>query len=329
MNELGQPVDKQLLLDLFEPDEGTVNFYYGRIGNGKTYSATADILDLLRKGRVVYCNWKIDFSGFDEREHFMYAFFRWFMFKKRFYKFNKENLRYFSPDDVDIKFLGGLTDCEVFIDEGQWIFDSYKGTDFSVEKRKLILHTRHFNRSLNIISQRTQALHVTARGQVNRFFKCEKKLTYPFLVFKRTEFQDMKENDVDEEAEPISTKTYIANKRVLEAYNSKYMRSGVPKSQDVNFDAFDLNFWERTKLLLSFLRPRGRLKPARGEEKPGETLGDNSPVASIKTNTSHEKVMAILKDPNYRVGSIHRVGGGKVKMSFAEELQEDQQTLPF
>jgi len=211
----GIPIAKELLLDLFEPDEGTVNFYYGRIGNGKTYSATSDILDLLSRGRVVYCNWIIDFKGFDQRTSFAYAFWHFIAFRKMYFRFPKKNLHYFSPDDVDIKFLSKLNDCEVFIDEGQWIFDSYKGTDFSVEKRKLILHTRHFNRSLNIISQRTQALHVTARGQVNRFFKCEKVLKWPFLIFRRTEFQDMKENDVDEEAEPISKKVYFANKKVL------------------------------------------------------------------------------------------------------------------
>lgn len=250
----GQPVVKELLLDLFEPDEGSVNFYYGRIGNGKTYSATADILDFLSQGRVVYANWHIDFQGFDERESFIHVFFKTLLWKKRFFRFPKENFHYFSPDDVDIKFLSQLTDCEVFIDEGQWIFDSYKGTDFSIEKRKLILHTRHFNRSLNIISQRTQALHVTARGQVNRFFKCEKKMQYPFLIFRRTEYQDMKENDVDEEAEPVSVKTYFANKKVLNAYNSKYMRSGIAKSQDVYFEAFDFSFLGRLRLLLSFAR---------------------------------------------------------------------------
>lgn len=301
----GEPVAKELLLDLFEPDEGTVNFYYGRIGNGKTYSATADILELLRKGRVVYCNWIIDFTGFDEREHVLYAIMRFFTFRKRFYKFNKENLHYFSPDDVDIKFLGKLTDCEVFIDEGQWIFDSYKGTDFSVEKRKLILHTRHFNRSLNIISQRTQALHVTARGQVNRFFKCEKKLTWPFLIFKRTEFQDMKENDVDEESEPVSVKSYFANKRVLNAYNSKYMRAGVPKSQDVQFEAYDLNFRERLALLLSFLHLTRRPRPPRRAEK---TLGDNNGRASIKNITDDTK--GIVSPLQVRLGSIQRNVGG-------------------
>jgi len=281
----GTPVTKELLIDLFEPDEGSVNFYYGRIGNGKTYSATADILDLLAKGRVVYANWHIDFEGFDQRKSFIYALFHFLFWRKRFFRFPKENLRYFSPDDVDIKFLGSLTDCEVFVDEGQWIFDSYKGTDFSVEKRKLILHTRHFNRSLNIISQRTQALHVTARGQVNRFFKCEKRLTWPLLIFKRTEFQDMKENDVDEDAKPVSVKTYIANPKVLNAYNSKYMRAGIPKSQDVQFEAFDFKFNERLKLLLSF----GRLPDLSGKRR---TLGVKKDVAS-KKNTERLNTVGV------------------------------------
>jgi len=327
---VGKKVPEQELIDLFEPDEGTVNFYYGRIGNGKTYSATADILELLRKGRVVYCNWRIDFAGFDEREHFAYAFMRFLLGRKRFYKFNKENLQYFSPDDVDIKFLGKLTDCEIFIDEGQWIFDSYKGTDFSVEKRKLILHTRHFNRSLNIISQRTQALHVTARGQVNRFFKCEKKMSWPFLIFKRTEYQDMKENDVDEEAEPISEKTYFASSKVLNAYNSKYMRGGVQKSQEVKFEAFDLSFLERFALLLSLL-PVFRLKPKPGNEVRAEgaglrekTLGVH-PSASIKIGTSGPEgiISPYLAKSKLKgkLGSIRRTDGGRI--------ETENETLPF
>lgn len=303
MNE-GTAVAKELLLDLFEPDEGSVNFYYGRIGNGKTYSATADILNFLSKGRVVYANWHINFSGFDERKSFWHVFYKFLFLRKRFFRFPKENLHYFSPDDVDIKFLSKLTDCEVFVDEGQWVFDSYKGTDFSIEKRKLILHTRHFNRSLNIISQRTQALHVTARGQVNRFFKCEKKMIWPFLIFKRTEFQDMKENDVDEESDPISEKTYFAKKSVLDAYNSKYMRGGVEKSQEVYFDAFDFSFVGRMKLLFSFARlPALRLATRK------KSLGVKSSSATIK---KWERLKTIP------------LGG-----SISNEMKESTDVLPF
>ena len=227
MKQFGTRVDEQELIDLFEPPEGSVNFYYGRIGNGKTYAATADILDLLERGRVVYCNWVINWSGFDQRSNGAHRLFHFIFFMRRFYVFKKENLRYFSPDDVSVEFLSSLTDCDIFIDEGQWIFDSYEGTKFSKEKRRLILHTRHVNRSLNIISQRTKAIQVSARGQVNRFYKCEAVMRWPFLIFRRTEYQDMAGDDVDEGADPISVKTYFARKKVLSAYDTKYLRAGV------------------------------------------------------------------------------------------------------
>jgi len=152
--------------------------------------------------------------------------------------------------------LSTLNDCEIFIDEGQWILDSYEGVKFSKEKRKLILHTRHVNRSLNIISQRTQAIQVSARGQVNRFFKCEKILSWPWLIFRRYEYQDMKDNDVDEDSDPIDVKTYFANKKVLEAYDTKYLRAGVARSQEIYFDAYELNIHTKLKQLYRTLRGR-------------------------------------------------------------------------
>lgn len=257
---VGKKVVEDELLDLFEPPEGSVNFYYGRIGNGKTYAATADVLEFLAQGRVVYVNWHINYEGFDERLSGAHRFFHFVFGRRRFYRFKKENLRYFSPDDVDVEFLGSLTDCDIFIDEGQWIFDSYEGRSFSKEKRRLILHTRHVNRSLNIISQRTQAVQVSARGQVNRFFRCSKKMEWPWLIFRREEFQDMSGDDVDETADPVSVKVYFAKKEVLNAYDTKYLREGIPKSQEVQFEAYDLNFRERLELLLGLYDSRLQVK---------------------------------------------------------------------
>jgi len=238
------------LLGLFEPDEGSVNMYYGRIGSGKTYSATADILDLLSQGRVVYCNWHINYEGFDERNSFRHLFWKHLFFQKRFFYFPKENLHYFDPDSVDVNFLSSLNDCDIFVDEGQWIFDSYEGKEFSKEKRRLILHTRHLNRSINIISQRTQAIQISARGQVNRFYRCSVKMRWPFLIFRREEFQDMEANDVDESEDSlVSTKTYFANKKVLAAYDTKYLRAGVERSQKIYFDAYDLTFLDRLRAI--------------------------------------------------------------------------------
>lgn len=294
--------DTVKLIGLFEPDEGSINMYYGRIGSGKTYSATADILELLEHGQVIYCNWHINWSGFDERESFAHSFFKFIFFRKQFYKFPKDNLHYFDFDNeipcpacgiahkVDIAFFSKLTDCHIFVDEGQWLFDSRSRLDQAW--RKMVLHTRHLNRSLNIVSQRTQAVEVSARGQVNRFFKCSVVLRWPWLVFRRTEYQDMKSDDVDdgETAEPASKKIYFARRKVMQAYDSRYLRAGMERSQQIFFEAYQLNFFYRLALLfLNFfhIKLKDRIKtipPERTErlEVKKKRKWDRLPVAHLK-----------------------------------------------
>lgn len=246
--EIGQQLDAEQLREFFRPVDGTVNFYYGKIGNGKTYAATADILDYLRRGHIVWANWKIDFPEFDQRNSLPHTLMHFIFFKKQYFRYPPENLRYIDPDNINIEELGKIANAHIFLDEGQWTLNSYEGNKINIDKRKLVLHTRHYNRSLNIISQRTQAIHVTARGQVNRFYKCEKKLSRPWLIFKRTEFQDMKEDDVDE-TKPIAVKVYFASKYIMKAYDTHAMRGKDVNEQVPKFEVYELNFKERAYAL--------------------------------------------------------------------------------
>jgi len=238
------------LLELFEPNEGTIDLIYGRIGNGKTYCATEMALKDAMRGEVVYVNWHINFDGYDQRDSLLWLFIGLiYPVKRRYYKFPKANLKYFNPDDVDVEFLSKITDANVYIDEGQWIFDSYEGTKFSKAKRRLILHTRHLNRRLVIITQRPTAIQVSARGNVNRYFKCEKLISWPVKIFRQYEYQDMVGETVDE-TKPVGTpRVFIAKKWVFDAYNSKYLRGGVIKSQELALEAYMLNYWDKIKAL--------------------------------------------------------------------------------
>jgi hypothetical protein len=248
---LGKKVLVDELLDVFHAGEGSINLYYGMIGNGKTYAATADILDLLKQGKVIYCNWHVLVDDYDQREDFWLVLIKTLFFRKRFYKIPRaKNLHYFDPDTFRntaelTTWLSELNDCEIFFDEGQDMFDSYEGTNFAKAKRRLILHTRHYHRTLNIITQRPTAIQVSARGNVNRFYKCVKIASWPWPRFARYEFQEMAGETVDESVEPITVKSYWGNNKVFKAYNTDYLAEGIQKSQFVFFEGHDLSLKEK------------------------------------------------------------------------------------
>jgi len=242
---LGKIIPEIDLLSLFKSPEGEITQRYGRIGQGKTYGATADVLDELYRGRVVYCNWRINYEGFDQRDSLFRIFASiLFPFSNKFYNFPKDNLHYLPVDANFLEKFGKLTDCSVYLDEGHVVFDSYEMAKMSMEKRISVLHTRHFNRSIHIISQRPSAIHVMMRANVNRFYKYEKLITWPFILFRRIEYQDMDNENVSE-AEPISTKLYLANKKIFNAYDSKYLRGDTEDSQKLHVQGYKLNYFIR------------------------------------------------------------------------------------
>lgn len=311
---LGTRVDSVDLVALFGTVEGDIRLYYGRIGHGKTYSATADCLSFLMRGNVCWVNWDVKWSGFDERSSFAHVFFKTVFFKSDFYVFPSSNLKRYVIDDrwaqgyeLDlnglpfpsrcspkpdgtfwpdfISWFDYQTDCYIFADEGHVLLDSYKTITMDMRHRTAVLHTRHKNRTICIITQRPTAIHVSARANVNRFYKCEKKMSWPFLVFKRTEFDELKSETVDELSKPVSTRVYFASKKVLDAYDTHYIRAGVPISNVVHFDAYHLTFSERLLAIVGIVKPSFMYYPEKAAEgsvavrpRGYKPLGDTLPL---------------------------------------------------
>jgi len=251
------------ILKSFLPVEGQVAFYYGRIRNGKTYAATADILDLLRSGEVVYANWQVDFSGFDERDSFKVALVRLFFGKRYFYRYLGDNFHYFDPDNVPLETLSRLVNAHIFVDEGQWLFNSHASARSNdpeqLLKRRMILHNGHYCRSLNFISQRPMNVFKDMRSQINVWYKCEKVLSYPWLVFRRTTYEDMKDDMPDEGQEKAPVKLYFARKSILQSYSTHAMRGADAIDSKVVYEVYEATFWERLLLVLRGLPLVGRL----------------------------------------------------------------------
>jgi len=102
------------LINLFKPDDGEINLYYGRIGQGKTYGGTHDAYEDLIRGKVVYTNWRMNFTGVDQRDSILFLIggilFPW---RNKYYKFPKENWHYLPIDGNFMDVFGKITDAKV------------------------------------------------------------------------------------------------------------------------------------------------------------------------------------------------------------------------
>lgn len=217
---------------LFPSPEHGLYAYFGRLGQGKTYAMTEDILRALNRGEVVYTNYPINWQGFDESKHWQFVFFYVIGLKKFLYRIQKENLRRI---DVDEKFhdnFQDLTDCIVALDEGYVAFDSYEMAKLSMQKRQNVLHARHFDRSIWYTVQRPSNIHVVMRGNTNVFYRIRKVWTMFFVVFFREEF-DLDSDERVNVDDRLGLRLYIGKKRVFEAYDTKYLRMGKKSSQRV------------------------------------------------------------------------------------------------
>lgn len=249
------------LVDIFEAQEGEIQHIIGKTGNGKTYEGTRRALEYLKQGKVVYTTWHLILPEYyDERNDKFVVLLKTLTLDKIFFRFDfRKNWHFLDIDRPDlVEFVANLTDCIVFLDEGQDIFDSYEGRGMSQVKRKSLTRTRHLKKTLVIISQRAQAVAVTARANVTWFYKCVKSYAWfwPFATY----FKVYRTEEMDEQNFPIwevpSTgwkaelwRSGFANKEVYNAYNSWYLRAGIEKSQEVNFNAYYLTFWDKVKIL--------------------------------------------------------------------------------
>lgn len=218
------------LAALFGPAEHGLYGYYGRLGQGKTYAMTADIIADLKRGAVWYVNYPIYWEGYDERNNLMQLILGALGIRRKFYEFKNENLHYLPVDENFHDTVQNLTDCKIGLDEGYVAYDSYEMAKLTLAKRQTIFHARHYDRSFYYTVQRPVSIHTTLRSQTNVFYKVSKIQLFGLVLFRRQEF-DLGSNEQVDEDNPLSTKWYLGKREVFEAYDTKYLRGSIPPSQ--------------------------------------------------------------------------------------------------
>jgi len=194
--------------------------YYGRLGQGKTYAMVRDVISALNRGNVVYINFTLNWSGYDERLNPVKMFLGFLGLKRRFVYFPQSNLRYMKTDEHWHEEFGKLRNCIVAIDEAYVLFDSYQMSKMPMSQRLNILQTRKFDRSIWYTTQRPTSVHAVMRGMTNVFYRCE-KWNFPFITaFARDQFDLANDETVDQENR-ISRKLYVGEARYFAMYNTK------------------------------------------------------------------------------------------------------------
>jgi hypothetical protein len=335
--DLGKKVrDLTELVDTFQAQEGEVQQIIGKTGNGKTYEGTRRALDYLRQGFVVYTTWQLILPEvFDERESIEHLIFKTAFFKKRFYRFDfRKNWHYLDIDRPDlIEYVANITDAIVFMDEGQDVFDARGGMDRPA--RKTITRTRHMRKTLIIISQRAQAVDVTARANVTYFYKCVKTWAW-FWPF-RTYFKVYRTEEMDDQNYPIWEErmpngdmwsapvwhSHFADQKVYDAYNSWYLRAGKEKSQEVHFDAFDLTLNDKIRgIFTAAFGGNQANKPRKKELRPG------SLAEKLSTGYPQAPVLALENAVEYEHGTTPQSTPeeGAPRPERHEEIREPRQS---
>jgi len=250
--------------EFWPPDEGGMSMVYGKPRNGKSMEATKLILDALERGQVVYADWIVQWNGIDERKKLWPRFLFWLGRYKHLYVIPKENFNYIhilrsdeirdggckNPWCVDkkknhfvdkisfLKTLSVLTDCYIVLDEAYRYISSYKGVHIDEQLQTDILSVGHRDVNLIVVAQRPTTVHVTVRGNCERFFKMTKIFdVLGIRLFLKEEFTDMADDTVDE-SESDHWELIWGRKKIYQAYNSKWMRQGIPDSQENKITAW-------------------------------------------------------------------------------------------
>jgi len=222
---------------------GVIDLIYGEFGGGKNTLAAKIVREALEEGTPVFSSFPVHFNGYDETQSRWALLLRSVGLKTQFLVVPKENFHRLTMQEISeesfARKLFHMQKCVVVIDEGYAarLLDSYRKTNVSVDARIAVYTTRHFDRRFIIVAQRPNAIHVSSRAMVNRFYRCSQPLGDNTVLsnffwritgkrwFIFTEYQDMIDDSVDEE-KPYRSRWILAGKKLLNYFDSKYMAEG-------------------------------------------------------------------------------------------------------
>ncbi len=136
-----------------------ITIHAGKLGCGKSYSATAEIWKLIHKGKNCYANWKIDFTKFFERKWKNPWYRLWHPLR------TIGKVYYWETMDDLYKLANG----EVFFDEAHMSIDARDFFKLPKEFKRKLTQSRKYGLNLHFITQHSQQIDVAVRRLANDY----------------------------------------------------------------------------------------------------------------------------------------------------------------
>lgn len=169
--------------------------YTGKLGSGKTYTMTVDIIKALNKGVNVYSNYKINWYGYEEKRNFFKSLLIFLRLRNPYKYHPASNLSYWSETDEILNLNHGI----VAIDEGSVYLNSRNWSLLDPEFQRKILQSRKDGLHIFFTAQRIGQIDITLRNLVNLFYVSTFKNFFGFKCFVLGIYEIDNNGDINEE----------------------------------------------------------------------------------------------------------------------------------
>lgn len=138
-----------------------ITIYGGKLGCGKSYSATSYVWKLIHEGKDCYVNWKIDFTDYYKKKQRSIWYRIWNP------RANVGKVFYWETMDD----LYTLRNGEVFFDEAHMAIDARDFAKLPKDFKTKLTQSRKYGLNLHFISQHSQQIDIAVRRLANEYIQ--------------------------------------------------------------------------------------------------------------------------------------------------------------
>lgn len=188
-----------------------ITIHYGKLGAGKSYSATCEVWKMIHKGRDCYVNWKINFTDYylKKRKSFWYRLWN--------PVFRIGNVYYWETLEELYKLRNG----EVFFDEAHMSIDARDFAKLPPKFKRKLTQSRKYGLNLHFISQHTGQIDIAVRRLANDCVEHKKfwRLFY-WKEYDGEQIEKIIESNPDRKPKSIGLGWYWFRKSFAKSYNT-------------------------------------------------------------------------------------------------------------